>query len=664
MRRIDPRHVRALGIGITVLSLLGAGPFEKKRDPFKKPDIPLKADETIAELAYVRVEDNIRVEGVGLVVGLNGTGSDPEPSVYRAKLLDEMRKASVENPNAMLADPSTSLVIVRGTIPVGVSTSDRWDVTLEQTPNSTTQSLEGGWLMMCELSVVGFVNGQPLEGQVLAEVGGPVMTGTAEKPDDLTVGRVLGGAHARKDMPYTLVIKDRRRSAFTSALLQKVINQRFHMRKGVNQEGMAEAKTDEYLVLNVPSIYHQNQARYFQVIQHLPIVSNVPELTSRRMETWSKELLDPKTAGVAALKLEGVGRNAIETLKAGLASPNAQVRFFAAEALAYLNDASGVDVLVESAIQTPEFRAHAFAALAAMDQSASILRLQEMMAQADPEVRYGAFNALRTLDPFHPALGRVPVLDAPEPPPSSDDGMALRFGSTRRRARPRPDDPFELYIVDCDGPPMVHVSRNRRAEIVVFGRDQKLLTPAVLGGAGPILLNAALNDETIEIQRIGASRSGMADVRVNSPLALGEVIRQAANLGAQYPQILTVLEAAERQKNLPGPLVQDAMPSPDRTYDQAQIAGVDATKTDAEVQQTRAEVPEKPRRVPLMNRLFRNIGEGQTAKPDPLPATPAPSATGNPAPKTDESVERTGLDPEPPAKRESLLRKMFRRGDQ
>ena len=69
----------------------------------------------------------------------------------------------------------------------------------------------------------------------------------------------------------------------------------------------AKAKTDEYLTLNVPTVYHDNQFRYFQIIERLPIV-DTPELRARRIEQWGRELLDPKTAGQAALKLEGIYR--------------------------------------------------------------------------------------------------------------------------------------------------------------------------------------------------------------------------------------------------------------------------------------------------------------------------------------------------------------------
>src|SRR3981189_3045937 len=55
----------------------------------------------------------LTIESVGLVTGLPGTGSDPEPSSQRAALLDEMQTRGVQNPNQVLASPTTSLVLVR-----------------------------------------------------------------------------------------------------------------------------------------------------------------------------------------------------------------------------------------------------------------------------------------------------------------------------------------------------------------------------------------------------------------------------------------------------------------------------------------------------------------------------------------------------------------------
>ena len=128
----------------------------------------------------------------------------------------------------------------------------------------------------------------------------------------------------------------------------------------------------------MPTLYHQNQQRFFRVVQVLHMIDS-PDLRTRRMEAWAKDLLDPATAGVAALRLEGLGTTAVEPLKAGLKSSNAQVRYFCAEALAYLNDTAGVNVLGETAIKQSTFRAYALAALAALDQPASHLKLRKLM---------------------------------------------------------------------------------------------------------------------------------------------------------------------------------------------------------------------------------------------------------------------------------------------
>ena len=54
----------------------------------------------------------IAVEGVGLVTGLDKTGSDPRPSPQRTALISDMQTYEVKNPNMVLASAETSLVSV------------------------------------------------------------------------------------------------------------------------------------------------------------------------------------------------------------------------------------------------------------------------------------------------------------------------------------------------------------------------------------------------------------------------------------------------------------------------------------------------------------------------------------------------------------------------
>ena len=497
--------------------------------------------------------------------------------------------------------------------------------------------------MATRLREVMVAGGAPRTGPELAIAQGPVMIGSAKNPGDPKAGRVLGGGRVKKDFPYTLVIKDKRKSIRTAAILEKVVNARFHQSEAGKQKGAATAKSDSYLVLNVPPTYHQNQERFFRVVQLLPMI-DTPALRDQRAKTWAKELLDPKKSGVAAMRLEGLGATGTEGLEEALKSPDAKVRFFAAESLAYLDDPTGAEVLGETAVKLPEFRAYALAALAAMDQTAAHVKLRHLMDVADLQVRYGAFNALRTLDPHDPSLGQVRVLDDPkteeDDQDESPDAMAIALASASRR--PRPEDPFALYIVDSEGPPVVHVSRTRRSEVVVFGRNQKLLPPIVLG-SGAILLNAADKDDEIEMSKIVPSKFGDSDVKLRTTLDLGEVIRRAANLGATYPEIVSILESADRQKNLPGILVVDAVPTSNAEYLQAAIFGKDPkAKPDPSLQRASAQGSGSRfrRLLGLRNREPVEAGASKPAASgdaasslaDRSAAKVSPAAPGNPPP--------------------------------
>ena len=427
MWRTVPRRPWAHGalVAIAALALLqmGAGPSKKKKE-----GLPPKVQETVGDLAFVVSRGEMKVEGVGLVVGLDNTGVDPPSTWHRKQLVDEMSKAGVEKAEKLLTNPQVSMVIVRLTIPVGVGPKDRLDVQVEVPPACGTTSLAGGYLLTTRLREVLLAGGSPKESFDIALAQGPVMIGTPAKPNDPKVGRVLGGGKVKKEHPFTLVIKENRESFRTSKMLEKVVNERFHEFENGHQKGVATAKTPSYLVLKVPALYHQNQEHFFRVVQLLPMIDS-PELRTRRSAAWTKELLDPTTAGVAAMKLEGLGAASIEPLKTGLKSPNPQVRFFCAEALAYLNDTAGVDALGDTAVHNKDFRVYALAALAALDQPASHLKLRKLMDEPEIELRYGAFNALRTLDPHDPFLGLVRVIDEPKEETDDDESRPTRWRS-------------------------------------------------------------------------------------------------------------------------------------------------------------------------------------------------------------------------------------------
>lgn len=559
-----------------------------------------KQTDMIGDWAMVVAQRTQNVEGVGLVVGLNGTGSDPESGPYREYLLDQMRKAGVDSPSKILASPNTSLVLVKASIPAGISPNDPLDVRIELTPNSGTTSLDGGYLMRTNLREVLITNNDMKEGSTVATAIGPIMIGTGGSDVNLKAGRVLGGAHVKKEVPYRLALLEKHQSIRSSAMIQEVINRRFAVKIGPESRGVATAKTDEYLDLKIPHTYHQNQQRFFHVVKLLPIVDR-DDFRAQRLEQWDKELNTASMAGITALKLEGLGPAGIPVLEKALANKDAQCRFFAAESLAYQQKESGVQVLKETALKTAEFRAFALAALAAADQPAAMVALRELMSSPDPVIRYGAFAALRTADPDNPFLGRVQVMkDRPTEAPENMAAAIVDIQARRRRGSSS-EDPFQLYVVDSNGPPLVHYTKSNRAEIVIFGSGQKLEPPIVLGGGSSIILNASESDKKVEISRITKNSIDLEN-KVVCSLEIKDIVRELANLGATYPDIVNLLVSAEKQFNLEGRLIADARPESTDSYTKAQITGTTLAKTpkkdDAVGKASAVDVEEKPERGP------------------------------------------------------------------
>ncbi len=265
---------------------------------------------------------------------------------------------------------------------------------------------------------------------------GPILVepGAEDRGDPVTLGRgrILSGGVAVRPRPMGLVLKPQSQSVHYSALVGNALNQRFHtFSRGLKQD-VAEPQTDEYIELTVHPRYKDNVARYLQVVRSVPLRES--ESTRRsRLELLERQLLDPITASTAALRLEAIGHQAVETLGVGSASEDSEVRFYAAEALAYLDDPQAVEPLAEAAQQHPAFRVFALTALSAMDEFEAKRALQRLLSSTSAETRYGAFRALRAMSP----------------------GDRLVRGEKLAEG-------FGYHVLDVEGPDMVHLTRSFR----------------------------------------------------------------------------------------------------------------------------------------------------------------------------------------------------------
>jgi flagellar basal body P-ring protein FlgI len=470
------------------------------------------------------------------VTGLAGTGSDPDPSPERAMLVHEMQLRGIKNPDKLLASPFNSLVKVRGYLKPGIQKGDHFDLEVWIPSSSGTTSLRDGWLMETRLKELAVLGNQVREGVLFGLGEGPVMVdpSASEEKDRVITGRgrILGGGVALKTRPLGIVLKPDFQNVAYAAQIETAVNRRFHsISKGI-KEGVATAKTDEFIELAVHPRYKDNVPRYVQVVRSLALRETTVKQQAR-LSLLERQLMDPLVSSNAALRLEALGREGIEALKRGIRSDDPEVRFYAAEALAYLDESEAARPLAAAAREEPAFRVFAFTALSAMDDVAAYDQLVALLHVPSAETRYGAFRALWAMN--------------------SQDALVRgeKLG-----------DQFSYHVVDSNGPPMIHVTRSYRPEVVLFGRSHPLAAPLVVEAGKQIMVTAN-----------GPEHATVSKFAVNQPdqkrvvaLQADEVIRAIVELGGTYPDVVQALQQAKAKGALVSRFEVDALPRAGRRY--------------------------------------------------------------------------------------------------
>ena len=315
------------------------------------------------------------------------------------------------------------------------------------------------------------------------------------------------------------------------------------------------------ITLDVPKIYKEDFPRFLRVVDNIAMRES-PVARRLRLEQLEDELAAGPTAEVAAIRLEAVGGEAEPVLKRALGSPDEEVRFHAAVALAYLGRSDGLEVLHDAARDEPAFRVYALAALAAAGGPQAATQLRSLLADPLPETRYGAFRALWTVAPDDAYLNHTPMRDL-------DPDTGERTGPTLFHLHPVRVDGGGASLTDLDADadapppaePLVHINHNRRAEVVLFGPGQRFQTPLTLR-AGRLLVAAPPRGDTVTVSLIVPGRE---DVR-ETGTKIADVIAACVELGAAYPDVAGMLQEAAAQHNLPGRLAIDALPTGGRIY--------------------------------------------------------------------------------------------------
>ncbi len=476
-----------------------------------------------------------KIEGIGLAVGLDGTGSNPRPSGQRDYLVQEIEsKSDGIDVEKMLASPGTELVLMQGLLPPGIRKGEKFDIEIRTLRNTDATSLENGVVLQTRMKPMANLGGTVKLGHVNALGKGTILVDALfetrkDQPNHLH-GYILGGGLALEDRKLSLVLNGKEVEAKTSTQISLAINERFTKVDKGGRHGVAEPKTDRAIELDVPESYRHNIGRYLQVITHLAFAETSGQRLSR-LEKLEREILEPGRAGEAALRLEALGKDGVPVLRRALRSPELEVRFHAAQALAYLGEIDGLDELRMVAESEPAFRWHALTALASIEDIEAGLALTDLMHLKSAETRYGAFRAMRARTP-ETALAR---------------GSGL--------------SDFFLHRIPSDAEPMLHFSRSKRAEIVVFGEGQTVDEDFLHVESGTTVKGIGNGKVSITRYRV----DGSEDRQICSN-RVGDLIEALAKSGLSYGDLLKLFRESKNAGTLNSRLVVNAVPRLGRTF--------------------------------------------------------------------------------------------------
>jgi hypothetical protein len=547
--------------------------LQMAEDAEVKKDLSVK---TVADVADVRVVGPVQVSAIGLVTGLEGTGGTPQ-GPYRQMLEQLLQKQRIDHTKEILDSPDNAMVLVTAFIPPGARRGDKIDVEVTLPPGSKVTSLVGGYLQPCALrnhdsthNLAPEHNGpdRALAGHILARASGPLVVGMNDEaaPSELKRARVWRGCVSLIDLNYMLVLRKDDKSARVANAIAERMNylfqedpQRLTAQKkqlvllkelaqqmnakfetGPDAGKVARTQGKDLVHVRVPYGYRFSPERYLYVTHLVPLAEEADQQT-RYKRRLQKLLSDPAETIMAARRLEALGRDSSQTLKQGLANPHPLVRFASAEALAYLGETVSIDELARLAVQYPPLAGNCVKALASLDDPLCRQRLEEMLADDNPELRTNAFVALRQLaehdipDVGHKAPGAEPYREY----------LHKELGGERLAGT------FWMHRVAPRSARLVSFTAEGRAEVVLYGADIRLTAPVRTEVGKEFTLTYDQGAIQCTLGRFSA-KSG-SRTKLSAP-ALEDIIRTMADLGADYTDVVDLLRKLDERHCLNAPV--------------------------------------------------------------------------------------------------------------
>lgn len=327
-----------------------------------------------------------QLKGFGIVVGLNGTGSNQCPpsvrSYLRSYIKTNLRDFWTSDPDELIDSMDTTVVNILAILPAGAMEGEKFDLMVGSLNTSQTSTLAGGKLLKAELKSIGAAG----QSKAMAAVQGEIYLDN----DDARIGYVLGGGQVLKSQEVMLGSK--RLGYAETSIIRDKINEKFG-------PDTCKAVADGRILLNIPEKYLDRKKRYLDLVMSIYYdISN--DNLSVVVDSLIKKLKHKDSAAQALASLEMIGVPAANKLKPLLSSADKDVALRAASCLLSIGDYSGYESLIEMALnKSYDNRLEAINSIGwSAKRNDAVSVLKGLLGDDDFAVRLSVYEHLRRLD--------------------------------------------------------------------------------------------------------------------------------------------------------------------------------------------------------------------------------------------------------------------------
>ncbi len=525
--------------------------FKKDVEDEKAPPPPpalassLAVQDTVQSVAFL---DGMRftvVRGYGIVVGLIGTGGTDCPDDIRKYLQQEILRRRVGVPAKELLDTKNSaVVVITGEIPAAAQAGNHFDLAVRALGSQAT-SLRGGTLLETDLKLLANTAQGIIEGKALATASGSIFispfTKEAKESEQQRNGRILGGGKLKESRRVRLTLST---PAYSVA---SRIRDRLNSRYGASGT-VADATSPDVIQLTIPEEYRFREKRFLDLVLHTTINGSAA-IVNRRATELVGEIVHPSAPYEdISLAWEAIGRTVVPVIRPLYSHATVATSYYASRAGLRLGDTDAVAVIARHASTFKDpFRLVATDELGAAQRTAAGSdALIKLAADSDNRIRIAAYKGL--------LFQRNPVVHP------------TRVGSSN----------FVLDLLECDGPPLIHVSTTEEERIALIGRTAKLRTPVNFHD-DEITIAADSDDSQLRVVRSNLRTKATSPV-LSCSLSLPEFIHflgddarptsdgKVRGLGLDYSEVVRILYDLNKRGALPAtfilerPLVSPELP--------------------------------------------------------------------------------------------------------